>query len=104
MLCYVCYINASPQAPPKDPSEPSTPFVNIIDPALTLVMNDPYHPNHIACREFFLHLALNHDVMPEGDAEDKIVYSGSSPDETSLVYAAKVSSRAHAYQLHAADR
>jgi magnesium-transporting ATPase (P-type) len=41
-------------------------------------------------REFFLHLSLNHDVMPEGDIEEKLVYSASSPDESALVYAAKV--------------
>lgn len=41
-------------------------------------------------REFFLHLALNHDVMPEGESEDKLIYSASSPDEAALVYAGKV--------------
>jgi len=46
------------------------------------------HPNHNKCCDFWLALALNHDVMPEGP-EDRLVYSGSSPDETALVYAAK---------------
>lgn len=45
----------------------------------------------VLVREFFLHLALNHDVMPEGDVEEKLVYSASSPDESALVYAARVS-------------
>ena len=76
------------EPPPPDPSIPPTPFVNIIDPALVAVMKDESHPNYGKFRDFFLALALNHDVMPEGP-EEKLVYSGSSPDETALVYAAK---------------
>lgn len=41
-------------------------------------------------REFFLHLASNHDVNVEGEHEDRLIYSAASPDESALVYAAKV--------------
>ena len=91
-----------PQPPARDPSEPVTPYVNIIDPALAVVMSDPNHPNHVACREFFLHLSLNHDVMPEGESEEKIIYSASSPDESALVYAAKVRNRRTSTEGHKA--
>jgi hypothetical protein len=116
----VCAAVGVLQPPARDPSEKVTPFVNIIDPNLKVVMKDPNNANnkkarwvgdaaawttlgasliHVHClggvrpvlyREFFLHLSLNHDVMPEGDSEEKLVYSASSPDESALVYAAKV--------------
>lgn len=49
-------------------------------------MADSAHEQHAAARDFWLHLALNHDVMPETHG-DTLIYSGSSPDETSLVWA-----------------
>ena len=57
-------------------------------------MADPAHPEHQAARDFWLALALNHDVMPETHG-DKLIYSGSSPDETSLVWAVRTYVRAY---------
>lgn len=76
------------EPPPRDPTEAITPFVNINDPALVAVMKNERDPQHAKCLDFWLALALNHDVMPERHGHS-LVYSGSSPDETALVYAAK---------------
>lgn len=51
-------------------------------------MADPAHEQHETAKAFWLHLALNHDVLPEQHG-DRLIYSGSSPDETSLVWAVR---------------
>ncbi|GMH62366.1 hypothetical protein TrST_g13763 [Triparma strigata] len=78
-----------PAVPPKPADEPDTPNVNFIDPAFSKIMKDPSHPEYKFCCEFFLSLALNHDVLPEENKTGEVVYSASSPDEAALVYAAK---------------
>ncbi|XP_073304291.1 phospholipid-transporting ATPase 3-like [Primulina huaijiensis] len=47
-------------------------------------------PNPKSCKEFFRCLAICHTVLPEGDdSPEKIRYQAASPDEASLVTAAK---------------
>ena len=78
-----------PIVPPKPAGDPDTPHVNFIDPTFSEIMNNSSHPEHKNACEFFLSLALNHDVLPEVSKTGEIVYSASSPDEAALVYAAK---------------
>eukprot|EP00505_MAST-04D_sp_SCG-Rhode-Island_P003189 Stramenopile-MAST_4_protein_3189 len=81
-----------PPEPEPDPTEPVTPNVNFIDSRVRQILSDPNHPEHQAMYEFFLHLSLNHDVMPErpnGPGSEEIVYSASSPDEGAFVNGAK---------------
>mmetsp|Transcript_15420 Transcript_15420/g.30739 ORF Transcript_15420/g.30739 Transcript_15420/m.30739 type:complete len:1231 (+) Transcript_15420:239-3931(+) len=78
-----------PVVPPKPADDPDTPHVNFIDPEFSKIMKDPSHPEYRAACDFFLSLALNHDVLPEANKAGEVVYSASSPDEAALVYAAK---------------
>jgi len=73
-------------SPSRDALE--TPHVNFIDPKFEKVMENPKHPEYKNCCDFFLSLALNHDVLPE-ESSGRVIYSASSPDESALVYAAK---------------
>ena len=78
-----------PVVPPKPVDDPETPHVNFIDPDFSKIMKDPSHIEHATACEFFLSLALNHDVLPEENKAGEVIYSASSPDEAALVYAAK---------------
>jgi len=78
-----------PAVPIPDPNDPETPHVNFVDPEFAKIIADPNHPEHSAARDFFLCLALNHDVLPEENKSGEVIYSASSPDEAALVYAAK---------------
>jgi phospholipid-transporting ATPase len=78
-----------PVVPPKPEGEPDTPHVNFIDPTFSEIMKNPNHPEYQNARDFFLCLALNHDVLPETNKSGEVIYSASSPDESALVYAAK---------------
>ena len=78
-----------PVVPPKPVGDPETPHVNFIDPGFSKIMKQPSHPEHKNACEFFLSLALNHDVLPEENKAGEVIYSASSPDEAALVYAAK---------------
>ncbi|GMH85294.1 hypothetical protein TL16_g10184 [Triparma laevis f. inornata] len=78
-----------PVVPDKPAEEPDTSNVNFIDPSFSKIMKDKSHPEYKNCCEFFLSLALNHDVLPEESKNGEVVYSASSPDEAALVYAAK---------------
>lgn len=60
-----------------------TPSVNFIDPALERDIRKAEVTN------FFLHLAINHSVLPEVQPSGKKVYSAASPDEGALVYGAQ---------------
>ena len=77
-----------PPEPVKPKDEVTTPYVNFVDPAISSVLSDKAHPASQSVHEFFLSLALNHEVMPE-DVQGDIVLSASNPDEAALVYAAK---------------
>eukprot|EP00743_Colponemidia_sp_Colp-15_P003792 GILK01004090.1.p1 GENE.GILK01004090.1~~GILK01004090.1.p1 ORF type:complete len:1295 (-),score=222.23 GILK01004090.1:130-3960(-) len=78
---------------PPDPvmpqDAPKTPNVNFIDPNLELAVKNRNHPQARCLREFFIHLAINHSVMPEYTESGQLIYSASSPDEGALVYGAK---------------
>ena len=86
-------------APPEDPV---TENVNFVDPEIWKVLRNREHPDRPQLEEFFLHLALNHDVAPERRMpqnngpvtkavgnQTNITYSASSPDEAALVSAAR---------------
>ena len=76
--------------------EPKTPNVNFRDPDpadkarphLGKVLSDAGHPRHQNVHEFFLSLALNHEVLPEVH-DGQMYLSASNPDEAALVYAAQ---------------
>jgi len=78
-----------PLVPEKPRDALETPHVNFVDPKFEKVMSDPSHKEYKHCCEFFLSLALNHEVLPEKSGSGEILYSASSPDEAALVYAAK---------------
>jgi magnesium-transporting ATPase (P-type) len=77
-----------PAEPVRPPGEPATPYVNFVDPEIAAVLRDKHHPAAQRVHEFFLSLALNHEVMPE-TVQAEVVLSASNPDEAALVYAAK---------------
>ena len=77
-----------PDEPVKDPNDPVTPHVNFSDPELKAALQNKASAQGEAIGEFFLHLALNHEVIPE-DVAGNLVYSASNPDEAALVYAAR---------------
>eukprot|EP00920_Eleutheroschizon_duboscqi_P018206 GHVT01043450.1.p1 GENE.GHVT01043450.1~~GHVT01043450.1.p1 ORF type:complete len:1154 (+),score=253.51 GHVT01043450.1:379-3462(+) len=81
---------AVPPEPVPDPNEPLNANVSIVDASLRRHLQSAAHPNHGAAIDFFLHLAVNHCVVPEFDVMDQSLrYSASSPDEGALVYAAR---------------
>ena len=51
-----------PTVPPLPPGAKRTPHVNFIDPEFARVVENKAHPLHEAAVEFYLHLALNHEV------------------------------------------
>ncbi|CBJ26371.1 similar to Probable phospholipid-transporting ATPase ID (ATPase class I type 8B member 2) [Ectocarpus siliculosus] len=77
-----------PTVPPLPPGAKRTPHVNFIDPEFSRVVENKAHPLHEAAVEFYLHLALNHEVQPEQQQDGSVVYSASNPDEGALIYAA----------------
>ncbi|CAN0443738.1 unnamed protein product, partial [Hapterophycus canaliculatus] len=77
-----------PTVPPLPPGAKQTPHVNFVDPEFTRVVENKAHPLHEAAVEFYLHLALNHEVQPEQQSDGSVVYSASNPDEGALIYAA----------------
>lgn len=64
---------ADPRPPP---GSQQTPRVNLYDPALEEALRDELHPQHSAVHDFFLHLALNHEVIAETGVVER---PGSSP-------------------------
>eukprot|EP00922_Rhytidocystis_sp_ex-Travisia-forbesii_P042825 GHVS01064034.1.p1 GENE.GHVS01064034.1~~GHVS01064034.1.p1 ORF type:complete len:768 (+),score=80.92 GHVS01064034.1:2-2305(+) len=78
-----------PPEPKPSPGENLTPNVNFVDPSLREHLHQPAHFNHPHAVEFFLHLAVNHSVLPETADDGSVRYSASSPDEGALVYGAK---------------
>ena len=54
-----------PLVPDKPRDALETPHVNFIDPKFEKVLSDPTHKEYKNCCEFFLSLALNHEVLPE---------------------------------------
>uniref|UniRef100_A0A0G4GZW6 Phospholipid-transporting ATPase n=1 Tax=Chromera velia CCMP2878 TaxID=1169474 RepID=A0A0G4GZW6_9ALVE len=78
-----------PPDPLPGPSEPKTPNVNFVDSDLRRHLRTTRHPNHQNLLNFFMHLAINHSVMPEHDSLGNVIYSASSPDEGALTYGAK---------------
>lgn len=51
-----------PTVPPLPPGAKQTPHVNFVDPEFMNVLENKAHPLHAAAEEFYLHLALNHEV------------------------------------------
>lgn len=75
--------------PVADPSEPNTPHVGFIDPLMRPALNgDHGAETQKRCEEFYISLALNHDVIPEKHG-GAIVFSASNPDDEAFVYAAR---------------
>eukprot|EP00743_Colponemidia_sp_Colp-15_P004663 GILK01005024.1.p1 GENE.GILK01005024.1~~GILK01005024.1.p1 ORF type:complete len:1174 (-),score=231.08 GILK01005024.1:215-3736(-) len=64
--------------------------VNFDDTYMFDHMLDPHHPNCQNLRNFFMHLAVCHTIIPEKDKNTgEIVYQASSPDELALVNGAR---------------
>eukprot|EP00397_Hematodinium_sp_SG-2012_P001263 GEMP01001264.1.p1 GENE.GEMP01001264.1~~GEMP01001264.1.p1 ORF type:complete len:1310 (+),score=318.21 GEMP01001264.1:350-4279(+) len=76
---------------PSEPVAPKgskvTPSVNFVDLELGADLLDPEKKRELY--DFFLHLAINHTVLPEVREDGTKVYSASSPDEGALVYGAQ---------------
>ena len=69
--------------------ERRTPHVNFVDERLKNVVQSPLEPQRDAAHEFFLHLALNHTIVPERvPNESHVLFSSASPDEEALAYGA----------------
>lgn len=51
-----------PTVPPLPPGAKRTPHVNFVDPEFVRVVGNKAHPLHQAAADFYLHLALNHEV------------------------------------------
>jgi len=83
-----------PAEPVRSPDDPKTPNVNFVDPEMSAILADKSHPRAQRTHEFFLSLALNHEVMPEDGPDGQVILSASNPDEAALVYAAKHCGRA----------
>lgn len=75
-----------PPAPP--PGSRKTDHVDLIDHALDATLKSKQGDEYWRLREFFVHLAINHEVVPEAGEDGKMIYSASSPDESALCYGA----------------
>eukprot|EP00615_Pteridomonas_danica_P002232 CAMPEP_0114336722 /NCGR_PEP_ID=MMETSP0101-20121206/5901_1 /TAXON_ID=38822 ORGANISM="Pteridomonas danica, Strain PT" /NCGR_SAMPLE_ID=MMETSP0101 /ASSEMBLY_ACC=CAM_ASM_000211 /LENGTH=498 /DNA_ID=CAMNT_0001468749 /DNA_START=1229 /DNA_END=2726 /DNA_ORIENTATION=+ len=91
-----------PPEPIRPSDEPNTPYVNFVDPAMTAILKDKGHPKAQLVHDFFLSLALNHEVMPE-ESNGEIILSASNPDEAALVYAAKHCGRSFYKRIRSDD-
>merc|ERR1719197_1823892 len=70
-----------PQEAEVGPGNKRTPNVNVLDPGLDILLEVKGHDvRYLRVREFFLHLAVNHAVMPEFGPGDELGYFASSPD------------------------
>jgi len=79
-----------PDEPVRDPSEKRTPHVDLTDHRLRKLLDSRSGPQYEAVYNLLLHLAINHEVVPEVNEKDgTLTYSASSPDETALCYGAR---------------
>jgi len=65
------------------------PSKGFVSGELSGIIADPANPAHAPVAHFFRILAVCHTVIPDVDAEGKMVYQASSPDDLALVEAAK---------------
>mmetsp|Transcript_9269 Transcript_9269/g.20748 ORF Transcript_9269/g.20748 Transcript_9269/m.20748 type:complete len:1129 (-) Transcript_9269:100-3486(-) len=70
-------------------SRPSTKHVNLIDRKLEDILSAKSGQQYERVRTLMLHLAINHEVIPEDNEDGSLTYSASSPDEAALVYGAR---------------
>ncbi|PHJ21701.1 phospholipid-translocating p-type flippase subfamily protein [Cystoisospora suis] len=70
-------------------TELRAPHVHMPDPRLREDLNDPEHPMQSYIVDFFVHLSVNHTVLPEPNNQGQVRYSASSPDEKAFVCAAR---------------
>jgi len=73
----------------KDPHQPITPHVDLVDTGLDNLLKSHSGPQYFAVRTFLMHLAINHEVIPEFSDDRTLSYSASSPDESALCYGAR---------------
>lgn len=74
----------------KDPHAPRTPHVDLVDHKLDdLLKSDKRSEQYRHVRTCLLHLAVNHEVIPEFGEDRTLTYSASSPDESALAYGAR---------------
>mmetsp|Transcript_68704 Transcript_68704/g.119338 ORF Transcript_68704/g.119338 Transcript_68704/m.119338 type:complete len:1134 (-) Transcript_68704:162-3563(-) len=75
---------------PKDPHAPRTPHVDLVDHKLDeLLKGEKRSEQYQHVRTCLLHLAINHEVIPEFGEDRTLTYSASSPDESALAYGAR---------------
>jgi magnesium-transporting ATPase (P-type) len=63
-------------------------IVNDIPTNIISVENSPFGNYKQAITEFFLNIALNHNVLTEANTDGAVIYQGSNPDEVTLVTSA----------------
>mmetsp|Transcript_42587 Transcript_42587/g.97679 ORF Transcript_42587/g.97679 Transcript_42587/m.97679 type:complete len:1123 (+) Transcript_42587:130-3498(+) len=73
----------------EDTTRPPTKHVNLIDRRLEDLLNSRSGEQFKKVRMLLLHLAVNHEVIPEDNEDGSLTYSASSPDEAALVYGAR---------------
>lgn len=66
-----------------------TPHVDLIDSRLDELMTKKSGSQYNAVRTCLMHLAINHEVIPDQVDADTLTYSASSPDESALAYGAR---------------
>jgi len=66
-----------------------TPHVNLVDKKIKKLMNDKSGEQYAAVCKLFLHMSINHEVIPEYAENGDLTYSASSPDEEALVFGAR---------------
>jgi phospholipid-transporting ATPase len=76
-------------APPPPPGARQTPHVDLIDNSLEDLLTSRTGQQYKDVKEFLLHLAVNHEVVPEYYEDKSLGYSASSPDEAALCYGAR---------------
>merc|ERR1719313_2246854 len=66
-----------------------TPHVDLVDSRLDDLLASKSGPQYAAVRTCMMHLAINHEVIPEQPDAETLTYSASSPDESALAYGAR---------------
>mmetsp|Transcript_91190 Transcript_91190/g.162391 ORF Transcript_91190/g.162391 Transcript_91190/m.162391 type:complete len:1119 (+) Transcript_91190:76-3432(+) len=77
------------EPPPPPPDAKKTSNVDLVDPVLDELLKNKSGGQYEKVKDFFFHLAVNHEVVPEVDDNGAMSgYSASSPDEAALCYGA----------------
>jgi phospholipid-translocating P-type ATPase (flippase) len=78
-----------PEEPKRSPTAKRTPHVDLVDSRLDDLLARQSGDQYNAVRACLLHLAINHEVIPDQAEDNTLSYSASSPDESALCYGAR---------------